>query len=419
MLFLPLDRRINDRIPYVIFSLVAAMVAITVHTHFGFDDERVMAIFRAWGAIPADLKPQAWLTHMFLHDGPAHVVGNAAFLILFGMNVERRLGSAVTLALYLASGFAALAVFLVFNRGFDAPLVGASGAVSGIVGIYLVLFRRRTVEVMWFAGFVGGIVRMPAIVVASFWFGLELLQAVLLNEKVVVAHWAHVGGFLGGFALTPLLLKVWRGYPEVVEAPPKPDLFEEKSYVPVGPPARRDRGLGVAAREWKPMTPAVRRIVDGVAPGSGAFATPARLASGLAAPQAEDLKSRLEQAGYPAEVVALRDELPEAPLVFLDRLERIAEGLAGFDALGARRVIESNRIARIQYATIRGTTPVLDVVIRDPWIRYRVSGATAAVPVDQAVAALNPFKPEDGGGMTFDSLPEMDEYFSWRLARTY
>jgi hypothetical protein len=59
------------------------------------------------------------------------------------------------------------------------------------------------------------------------------------------------------------------------------------------------------------------------------------------------------------------------------------------------------------------------VVIRDPWIRYRVSGATAAVPVDQAVAALNPFKPEDGGGMTFDSLPEMDEYFSWRLARTY
>src|SRR5262245_28820945 len=118
---------------------------------------------------------------MFLHAGPAHLVGNMLFLLLFGMNVERRLGPFVTLALYFLSGFAALALFLVFNTDFNAPLVGASGAVSGLVGMYLVLFRARTVEVMWFAFVVGGIVRVKSVAVAALWAGLELLQAVLLR----------------------------------------------------------------------------------------------------------------------------------------------------------------------------------------------------------------------------------------------
>jgi membrane associated rhomboid family serine protease len=421
MLFLPFDRRINDRIPFVVFALVAVNVAITVHTFFGFDEERINAIFMDWGAIPTDLKPSAWVTHMFLHAGPAHVVGNVAFLILFGMNVERRLGSVVTLALYFLSGFAALALFLAFNRDFDGPLVGASGAVSGIVGMYLVLFRKRTVEVLWFAFFVGGLVRLKSVVVASFWIGLELLQALLLNEKAVVAHWAHVGGFAGGAALTVLIIRLYKGHPEVYAAHEEeakaPDRFDEKAYIPDAPAAPRGDGMRLVAREWRPMSGLVRRIVDGVAPGSGAFARPSRVAAGLAAPQADDLRGRLERAGYPSAVLPQKDEVPEAPVVFIDRLDIVPDGIAIVDFRGCPQVISPANLVRIQTG-IAGSTPILDLVTRDPWRRYRMSGATAAVPVEERIEWLRePFPGFESAERPFESLAEMDEYFRWRLQR--
>ncbi len=421
MIFLPFDRRINDRIPWAIFLLVAVNVAITFHVFFGFDAERIATIFKNWGATPTDLQPRAWVTHMFLHAGPEHLIGNLAFLVLFGMNVERRLGALATLVLYFLSGFAALALFTVFNNHFAMPLVGASGAISGIVGMYLVLFRKRTVEVMWFAFVVGGIVRLPALVVASFWIGLELLQAVLLNDRVMVAHWAHVGGFAGGFLLTPILLRVWRGHPEVYAADTKRrirDTFEEKSYIPEAPPAPRADGLRLVAREWRPVTALVRKIVDGVSPGAGAFATPARIAGGLGPPQADDLRARLERAGFPADILPQQDEAPAAPLVFIDRLETAPDGIVVIEPSGTRRHLDRGLVVRVQVGTTRGSTPIVDIVTRDPWRRYRLSGATASVPVAEAAHALRTAWPElEERGAGFESLEELDEYFRWRLQR--
>jgi membrane associated rhomboid family serine protease len=417
MLFLPFDRRINDRIPWAIYVLVAINSAIMVHTYFGFDEDRIKLIFETHGAIATDLKPAAWVKHMFLHAGPGHLVGNMAFLILFGMNVERRLGPVATVALYFLSGFAALATFVAFNRDFDAPLVGASGAVSGVVGMYLVLFRKRTVEVVWFAFVVGGIVRLRAVIVATFWIALELVQAVLLNEKVMVAHWAHVGGFAGGFGLTPLLLQAYRGYPVLYAAETKlrtRDGFDEKAYIPEAIAPARPAGMMLVAREWKPVTSVIRRIVDGVSPGSGAFARPSQVAAHLAPPQAEDLRSRLDRAGFPGALVAQQDEIPEMPFIFVDRVESTPEGLVLIEPRGARHAIDPRLVAKIQSGSVREVR-ILDIVMREPWRRYRISGATASVPIEQATETLRGLAAVEESPAAFGSLTDLDEYFRWRL----
>ena len=421
MFFLPFDRRINDRVPWLVISLVVVNVAITIFTHFGFNEARINAIFMEWGAIPSSLTARGWVSHMFLHAGPAHVIGNMAFLVLFGMNVERRLGAVATLVLYFLSGFAALALFVAFNRSFTGPLVGASGAVSGIVGMYLFLFRKRTVEVLWTAVVTGGLVRVPATVVATFWIGLELLQAVLLNDKVLVAHWAHVGGFAGGLALTPALLRVYRGHPEIYASDTQRrvrDTFDEKAYIPNAPAAPRADGLRLVAREWRPVTPVVRRIVDGVAPGSGAFSRPSRIAGGLAAPQADDLRARLDRAGYPSTVLPQNDEVPETPFVFIDRVESTADGLDLVEARGARRTIDPRHVVRIQAGMTRGSTPIVDIVTRDPWLRYRLSGATSSASIAKMVESVRARYPGiEATEAAFDSLSDLDEYFRWRIQR--
>lgn len=419
MIFLPFDRRINDRIPLVIFCLVGINLAITIHTYFGFDEARITAIFLKWGAIPTQLKTHAWVTHMFLHAGPAHVIGNMLFLALFGMNVERKIGPFAMVVFYFLSGFAALALFYAFNSGFDAPLVGASGAVSGVVGMHLFLFRKRTVEVMWYAFVATGMVRLPAMVIAGFWIGLELLQAILLNERVMVAHWAHVGGFIGGIGLTPLLMLVYKGHPEVYAAETKKrtrDGFEEKAYIPDSPAPVRPAGMRLVAREWRPVTLGVRKVVDGVAPGSGAFARPSRVAAGLAQPQAEDLRARLERAGFPAAVLPQVDEIPETPFVFIDRVESSVDGLALIEARGTRHPLDPHLVANVQTGMARGSTPILDVVMRDPWRRYRISGATASTPIETAVQTLRAAFPTlEVSSANFESLSDLDEYFRWRL----
>lgn len=428
MFFLPFDRKINDRVPWVVFLLVAVNVAITFHVYFGFREERIEAILGAYGAIPRELRAQTWITHMFLHAGPAHLLGNMAFLVLFGMNVERRLGPVATLVLYFASGIAALAVFAGFNPGFDGPLVGASGAISGVVGMYLVLFQKRVVEVLWFAVFVGGIVKLPSLVVAGFWIGLEALQAVFLNHAVTVAHWAHVGGFAGGFLLTSLLLKVYRGHPEIYaphgDAPRPPDRFEEKGYIPdfVPPPAAA--GYRLVATEWRPITARLRGEIDGVAPGSGPFATAARVAAGLAEPQAQDLRARLTRAGLPVAVLPAASERPDAPIVVVEELSAGPERIALRDSRGASRIVPLKSVCRIQSGFARGGVPILDLVARDPWLRYRFSGAISSGGVESAARALAamglPGSKEAeallaGQGPRFESLMELDDYMRWKL----
>lgn len=141
------------------------------------------------------------LTSMFLHGGVAHVLGNCWFLWIFGKNVEDRLGPVRYLLFYLLSGLGAAALQVAMSAQSTVPMVGASGAISGVLGGYLALFP--TAWVFTLVPWVVPIVPLPAFVLLLVWFGLQALNGVgaLVNETSVrggVAWWAHAGGFLTG-----------------------------------------------------------------------------------------------------------------------------------------------------------------------------------------------------------------------------
>jgi len=153
---------------------------------------------------------QEWLTvltSMFLHGGVAHVVGNCWFLWIFGKNVEDRLGSFRFLLLYLLAGVAAAALQTAMSLHSTLPMLGASGAISGVLGAYLVLFPTSWIFTL--APWVVPVVPLPAFVLLIVWFALQALNGVgsLVNDTAAhggVAWWAHAGGFLTG-----LLVTVW------------------------------------------------------------------------------------------------------------------------------------------------------------------------------------------------------------------
>jgi rhomboid family protein len=145
------------------------------------------------------------LTAMFLHGGWAHLLGNMLFLLVFGNNVEDRLGRVRFLLFYLACGYAATYGFSLFFAGSDSPLVGASGAIAGVLGAYLVLFpRARVWSLLTFLFFLP--VRLPAWLVLGSWFVLQYLytRGAGLSEATGTAYLAHVIGFVVGALL------VWR-----------------------------------------------------------------------------------------------------------------------------------------------------------------------------------------------------------------
>jgi membrane associated rhomboid family serine protease len=144
------------------------------------------------------------LTSMFLHGGWLHILGNMWFLWIFGDNVEDRLGHFAYLGFYLVCGLAAGLTHIVFNWGSEVPSIGASGAISGVMGAYLVLFPRSRVLtlvpllVIWFT------VRLPAIIMIGYWFLIQFLSGLATlgaRQAGGVAFWAHVGGFLAGVVL--------------------------------------------------------------------------------------------------------------------------------------------------------------------------------------------------------------------------
>ena len=151
------------------------------------------------------------LISMFLHGGWGHILGNMLFLWIFGDNVEDRLGHGRYLLFYLLSGYAATFAHALFNPDSAMPAIGASGAISGVLGAYLFLYpRARIVTVVWLFIFVR-FVEIPAIVYLPIWFLLQLFSGVS-SLRVAdpaaaggVAFFAHIGGFVAGPILLLLL----------------------------------------------------------------------------------------------------------------------------------------------------------------------------------------------------------------------
>ncbi|HEX3234323.1 MAG TPA: rhomboid family intramembrane serine protease [Gemmatimonadales bacterium] len=144
------------------------------------------------------------LTSMFLHGGWLHLIGNMWFLWLFGNNVEDSMGHVRYLAFYLLAGIAAAAVQTYMNPSSVIPMVGASGAISGVMGAYVVLYPRVRVHMLVvLVIFVTRIV-VPAYLMLGYWFLLQLLGGSAATGNGGVAFWAHVGGFLAGALLISL-----------------------------------------------------------------------------------------------------------------------------------------------------------------------------------------------------------------------
>lgn len=151
------------------------------------------------------------LLSMFLHGGWSHFLGNMLFLWIFGDNIEDRLGHVRFVIFYLAAGYAATAAHAVASKASVVPAIGASGAISGVLGAYLLLYPRARVVTLVFLGFFIQLVEVPAIVYLPLWFAIQFFSGVasLAVETNVqaggVAWFAHIGGFVAGPVLLFLL----------------------------------------------------------------------------------------------------------------------------------------------------------------------------------------------------------------------
>jgi membrane associated rhomboid family serine protease len=150
------------------------------------------------------------LTSMFLHGGWAHIIGNSLFFWVFGNNVEDSMGHGRFLAFFLICGLAAAAAHILISSASPVPTVGASGAISGIMGAYLLLYPRARIKMLFIFLIFFPVFEIPAWLVLLWWFAVQVISGLpdlaQVNPQVSggVAVWAHVGGFVAGVALVKL-----------------------------------------------------------------------------------------------------------------------------------------------------------------------------------------------------------------------
>lgn len=142
----------------------------------------------------------AFLTNIFLHGGWSHLLGNMLFLWIFGDNVEDSLGHLRYVAFYMVCGVGASLLWMVTQFAGTTPAVGASGAISGVLGAYFVLYPNARVKALMGFGYFFRVVRVPAYVMIGLWFLYQLMLA-SVPVNTGVAYWAHVGGFVMGVML--------------------------------------------------------------------------------------------------------------------------------------------------------------------------------------------------------------------------
>lgn len=162
-----------------------------------------------YALVPDQLHPITFLTSMFLHGGWLHLLGNMWFLWVFGSHIEDAMGSSKFLIFYLLSGVASAAVQFAVNLGSPVPTIGASGAIAGVMGAFLILYPRVRVLTLIFVIIFITTVELPAALMLIYWFGIQLLSGLgsmsSLSQAQGIAWFAHVGGFLAGI----LLLKIF------------------------------------------------------------------------------------------------------------------------------------------------------------------------------------------------------------------
>lgn len=176
-------------------------------------------------AAPPGVAPwQTLLTCVFLHGGWMHIIGNMWMLWIFGDNVEDRMGHYWYLMFYVFCGFAASLAHMLVDTGSTVPTIGASGAIAGVMGAYMVLYPRAQVLAILPIFFFIQMIVLPAPVFLGIWFLLQFFQgtfAVISVQSGGVAWWAHIGGFLTGFVIAWLLKRTDSTTPAVRVVDPR------------------------------------------------------------------------------------------------------------------------------------------------------------------------------------------------------
>lgn len=201
------DHNPSDKTPFVTYVLMAANILIFVSYWHLFNDDRALARFWFdWAMIPENISDgrnyYTLVTSTFLHGGFMHLAGNMLFLWIFGDNLEEDLGHGGFLLFYLACGVGAGLIHVLAAPYSGVPTVGASGAIAGIMGGYLLMYPKARVDVLIIFIIFFKVFPVPAWVMLGIWFGLQLLNGAGSDAAASgVAYWAHIGGFVIGFAL--------------------------------------------------------------------------------------------------------------------------------------------------------------------------------------------------------------------------
>lgn len=211
--------RITPIVTYLLVSINILIFLYEMYLLINSGEIPLNRFFKAFSVVPLeittgrDLPPliAPWpiyatiLTSMFMHGSITHIAGNMLYLWIFGDNVEDALGSIKFVLFYLICGLAATLTQILTSPKSLTPLLGASGAIAGVLGAYIVLFPYQRVKV-W-VGWIG-IVEMPAIIVIGMWAALQFINgysALTQAQRGGVAYWAHIGGFVAGVVLVLLL----------------------------------------------------------------------------------------------------------------------------------------------------------------------------------------------------------------------
>jgi len=219
-------------VPYATVGIIAVNVLVWVFVQgLGRDPILAGSICRLGlipaellGSVPAGTQVQlgagswcelggssSWVTivtSMFMHGGWLHIIGNMWFLWIFGNNVEDAMGSVRFVLFYLLCGLSAAALQIIANTTSILPMVGASGAIGGVMGAYVLLYPRVHVHLLIFLGFFVTTIAVPAVYMLGYWFLLQLIGGFgSAGESAGVAFWAHVGGFAAGAILVMLFRK--------------------------------------------------------------------------------------------------------------------------------------------------------------------------------------------------------------------
>jgi len=206
------DHNPTGKTPFVTYGLIAVNI-IVFFSYWGFieDARRIIPFYEAWAFTPALFPADnsiGLFTSMYLHGGFMHLAGNMLFLWIFGDNMEEQFGHAGFFGFYTISGLVATLAHWVVAPASDIPLVGASGAIAGVMGGYLLLFPKAKVDILLIFVVFFRVFTVPAWLMLGFWFGLQLFNGVGASTGAGVAYWAHAGGFVIGLLLTlPLWIK--------------------------------------------------------------------------------------------------------------------------------------------------------------------------------------------------------------------